>query len=437
MQCTFSKDHLATHDENRHKICLLCLGKTKKMFKISDSLLTKLKSALKTEISIEDHLPCALCSACKRKIYFVTSKSCNKKVDIQLPDFSKFSRETTATRSNRNCYCYLCNLARTSRTKKYENTDSKAKKSESTILKCKECFSEIRKGIKHTCTKSNFLNNLSQEINDKLDTKQKQRLISSLSRSLDGTVVNSTNESENTQSYAITNDDLMKLKIKHNLSNKKTIGIAADLRAATRKRSLIEPGLKSHLVENNHSVDEFFKIERVIFNKTKKNVQSSSDQIIIHCKNVTDFIRYIKKKRDVSDVHLKFGIDGGGGFLKVCLSIQHIGTEEVSVEGKNKRRKLQEGIANKKFKDSGVKKIFILALAPYAQENYENVHQLWNMLSINQFSYTIATDLKLGNILAGLMSHSSMYPCTWCFVNKKELHERGEFRTIGNCLFNY
>lgn len=120
------------------------------------------------------------------------------------------------------------------------------------------------------------------------------------------------------------------------------------------------------------------------------------------------------KKLNVSDFHLKFGIDGGGGFLKICLSIQ---TNVNQSHNKNLRQKNEYGIYAKKFKDSGVNKLLILALAPNSLENYKNV-QFESALSINQLRGTMTTDLKLTNILVDIMSHSCIYPCTWVHCKK-------------------
>ena len=49
-------------------------------------------------------------------------------------------------------------------------------------------------------------------------------------------------------------------------------------------------------------------------------------------------------------------------------------------------------------------------------------------------AYTIATDLKLCNVLLGLMSHSSSHPCCWCDVNKNNLNHKGVSRNIDNLL---
>lgn len=58
-------------------------------------------------------------------------------------------------------------------------------------------------------------------------------------------------------------------------------------------------------------------------------------------------------------------------------------------------------------------------------------------MNVSSFECTIATDLKLANILTGLMSHSSLYPCTYCFAKKDELEGYDTYRTVGNTLQYY
>lgn len=144
------------------------------------------------------------------------------------------------------------------------------------------------------------------------------------------------------------------------------------------------------------------------------------------------------ESRNIDEKHLKFGIDGGGGFLKVCLSIQS-DTDYDLIENEKKciRQSYSDGIRAKKSKNSSVKKLFILALAPSSQENYVNVFQLWEALGINDFKGTIATDLKLANIIVGIMSHASSFPCCWCYADKYNLGNDGELRYIGSGLKNY
>lgn len=208
--------------------------------------------------------------------------------------------------------------------------------------------------------------------------------------------------------------------------------MARDLRVASRKRDLFEPHLKEKLSIYRHRLDEFFDFQRCPTIISKAGEKTSSTEILVYCNDVLGLINRVKEARNLNDPHLKFGIDGGGGFLKVCLSVQ---TPDPVV--RDLRQKYVEGVAAKKFKDSGVKKLFILAVVAGTQENYENVHHLWSLLHINNFPGTIATDLKLANILVGIMSHSSSFPCTWCFAGKENLDTCGEKRTMDNCRKNY
>lgn len=73
----------------------------------------------------------------------------------------------------------------------------------------------------------------------------------------------------------------------------------------------------------------------------------------------------------------------------------------------------------KHFCDSALKTVY---LSKNTQENHENELKLWSTRKINElfneFGRTVTTvvDLKLANILCGILSHSSLYPCTFRIV---------------------
>ena len=114
---------------------------------------------------------------------------------------------------------------------------------------------------------------------------------------------------------------------------------------------------------------------------------------------------------------VRIGLDGGGGFMKICLSVFDMNC----AQNREYRKRLGE-----KFKDSGVKKVMIIAIVPDIQENYVNVKRLWLEYGIDKLkrNFTIATDLKLCNILLGLMSHTSTHPCCWCNIIKGNLDKK-------------
>lgn len=188
--------------------------------------------------------------------------------------------------------------------------------------------------------------------------------------------------------------------------------------------------MRKSINTSGHVLDDHFESTFLKFvtetagKEPKENIQEA-----IFCKDLSKFIEVVVQERNIRDYHLKFGLDGGGKVLKLCLSIQETSPSLDSEKVKG-------------FKDSGVKKLFIIGIVESAIENYHNVKSLWDKLNINKFlsqqmDGTVTTDLKLANILCGLMSHSASYPCTWCIAAKAKLAFDGELRTISSCQQNF
>lgn len=85
-----------------------------------------------------------------------------------------------------------------------------------------------------------------------------------------------------------------------------------------------------------------------------------------------------------------------------------------------------------KYLDSSVKKLFILAIVKGAPETYHNVKTIMKALNLEKvpFSFCLATDLKLQNILMGIQSSSSKYPCAYC-ESPRPFTKIGLIRTLG------
>lgn len=101
------------------------------------------------------------------------------------------------------------------------------------------------------------------------------------------------------------------------------------------------------------------------------------------------------------DVILRLSIDEGGGFLKVSGNL--VFREQTS--------------ETDHFKSSGVKRTFILAIAPI-KETYNNVKLLLmhlNMVLPEDLEEIFSQDLKCFNLACGLGNHRSTYPCLYCF----------------------
>ena len=107
-------------------------------------------------------------------------------------------------------------------------------------------------------------------------------------------------------------------------------------------------------------------------------------------------------------------MDGGKGSLKVCLSM---------VEKYKK---------SSKYSTAGVNAVFLLFISFDVQENYFNIKLIWELLNLGALNCLLTVDLKIANILAGLMPHSALYPCTWCEVKSDELKYDAELRTLSS-----
>lgn len=88
----------------------------------------------------------------------------------------------------------------------------------------------------------------------------------------------------------------------------------------------------------------FFNYKNFEFVNIKKSLLSDAAEIVAYCENVTTVIKYIKEERNVTYTHLKLGINGGRGFLKICLSVQSTDLEH---NHKTKRPIYKENIRTK------------------------------------------------------------------------------------------
>ena len=182
--------------------------------------------------------------------------------------------------------------------------------------------------------------------------------------------------------------------------------------------------------EKNRQLDSFFTAKRCTFTVVNEatKLKDNFQQHIIVCSDINGLLNKIIDERQIDEANMlvRTGMDGGGGFLKVCLSVF-----EFEREKDNEERRII-----KRFKNSGVKKAFVIAIVPGVQENFYNIKRIWHEAGMNSLNrpFTIATDFKLCNILLGLMSNSSSHPCCWCDVRKAALRNKGVSRTIQSLM---
>lgn len=145
----------------------------------------------------------------------------------------------------------------------------------------------------------------------------------------------------------------------------------------------------------------------------------------MYCSDLEGLVDHVCTMRSLSleDACAKVGIDGGGGFFKICLSLYE---KEVTEK------------CDHRFLNTGVKKLLVLAICPDVKESYENVRDILMLLNLNDVlpDCTFALDLKLANIMAGIQCHSSSYPCLWCECPRSSFNSETSnsyaLRTLGS-----
>lgn len=218
-------------------------------------------------------------------------------------------------------------------------------------------------------------------------------------------------------------DDLFLIKNRCSLSTRNTLNLSSTLRALD---VAIAPNFDRELTKQNKRLEKYFQVTYLPFDmngddKTQPNITLKP---VVYCNNVPELVELVCKERKIrkKELLLKIGIDGGGGFLKITLSMVQKEADECSTT------------REKGFKSTGVKKLLLLAIVPGVPEKYANIEQIWtSLLELDRIDAVISGDLKIINLLLGIMGHSSSYPCPYCFAPKSFLSDRcATSRTLTN-----
>ena len=119
-------------------------------------------------------------------------------------------------------------------------------------------------------------------------------------------------EAKKGETYNVSHEQWDLVKRKYSLSDKAAIGLAAEMRFFTQKRSFIEPYYKEHCTAQNRSLEGLFEI-----------TESCGSKGVV-CTNVDDLIQRIMASRglSVSDIKLqKIGVDQGERSVSLCSGI--------------------------------------------------------------------------------------------------------------------
>ena len=461
-------NHARTHDENRNILCLLCFGKSKDMRQITNENRELIERYFIHGYDPDDYrLPSAICSTCRRVLNDYKAGNFTRR--IIMFDHSKLaSTRPLRSKFHDKCDCLICEAASfTSKTfsstspiqqrhpgrpaNPHSSTYNSREVPESLKL-CSKCLTQLRRGCEHNCTKLQRHENLcglacSGPINsdEKLASSLIKRAaveqgesvslsqISGKALKVDVSPFRKSQQKETVLSAG----DFSEIQSDLHLSSHQTVKLASHLRASTANRKIVEPNLKGKLSEIGHTLDSFFDVLTLNYHGNEDAIFSRPT---VFCSNITELISFVEQKRSYyGEANIKIGVDGGGGFLKVSLTVS---SDHQTGSSPTPNQRLHHGSSapSSSFKDTSVNRIFIIAIAPDVPENYFNVLQIWVMLKLKRLEIphiTYALDLKLTNIMLGLGSHASTYPCSWCKAEKRNLSKKGELRTFESIHENF
>ena len=418
------------HEKSRSKLCLICWGYGKKP--ITQNIADTIRSYLiEGYVTSDVRFPSSLCTTCFTRLSEYQRGLFNRPLApwYDCSGMARFRLQRHAI----SCECPICEKAegvtkfgaktskrRVGRPKSSNNSSTKP----SILMLCNMCliplsFDQLKS---HVCKESNLVEAV-VELKKTIPIKNQKRLSYEILKDelatgdavklnsggrpikIQKTIGNNVNDNS---SALISHQDFDLIRIKNDLSVNKTIGLAHDLRSILGK-NCFEPNLKKHIQTQNKKCEDLFETCRL------------NDKCMVYCSNVPELLKRVNAERGSGKPDLyRLGSDDGRTVLKLTLSII-AQSDSVSSSGDKKN--------NAQFRDSGVKRILILAAVLNGKEDYETIKAMFEKTrvieALTDLPYCISSDLKMINIIIGIGAHSSTFPCAFCIWPIGENEELG------------
>jgi hypothetical protein len=182
------------------------------------------------------------------------------------------------------------------------------------------------------------------------------------------------------------------------ISDRKMLKLLTRLRTMFGQKAFT-PNIRDALIERKKSLTKFFKREEIKFEGTDGEELTRQ---FVYTEDLEILIDFICHERTVekSTADIAIGMDSGMKRLIVTLTV---------IDG-------EENDNEEKFKDTSTKRVIVLAHVDDIPENYANMSIILEKLNIHMITnhYQIVSDLKLNNIILGLMQCSARYGCCYC-----------------------
>lgn len=412
------KESMEKHEKARRSLCLICLDRSSQAIPNTKYQALVEMYVVQDYCPLDPRLPSGLCYSCATKLARFESGS----FDQVLPEFPDYAKMASfrPSRGMISCTCDLCgkyrvvgltSSRRKSRKLKPGQHASRVSLSEAnsdnvstrpTGIFCTKCFQMLYRGCKHPCTQRSLQSNVRKLIPDKTLEQVTRSILVEISRQNESLTLASSGLPTRValapemkgicEKPKLEVKTLLQIKTNTGMSSRTLLKVAQGVRSDVD----VESGLYKALTVANNRWKNFF-------DHSVEKLPGNGSYPVIFCNNPEEFIHSIVIERGITneDIFLRLSIDEGKGFLKISGNL-------VLKNPANERSP---------FLTSGVKKTFILAIAPM-KESYESIRILLPKLNLN-FSNNVeqqySQDLKCCNIVFGFGNHKSTYPCIYCF----------------------
>ena len=316
-------------------------------------------------------------------------------------------------------------------------------------LICKDCLKDRKEGEKHTCDPAHRRSALLKLA--EADPKGSQMIAAKVVKNLPGSpgkgtkrlvqerggrplpVLPGGSAPVRSRSKKVSAIKAAAIGARAGLSARKRHLVVSDVnnfhqQGSVSGRKVFKPNVEADIQAMKQEFSSFFEVTEEVLNGVKFN--------LAHVKSMDQFTKFIKKcrKLDHGNVLNRISLDSGGDFFKMSVNIIDMFNATDPERLANAKRLDPDKTDSLGALDSGINGLFVTCIGQKVDETPEAISTFFNLTKLEEIEYKLANDLKVGNLCTGIMASNSMCPCIYCNQLRKNFHEKGKDRTIGDIL---